>query len=364
MLRRNRWTTLGLMGLFALVGACESTTDPGDQVFDADEAVEDYEAMDAVLQSQAWDDFRAASAQFSFGDGGSADLPAALAQTLDGLDNVRGGQGEELARGVMASLGELPTYGEAVISEAHRGVTFVWDSEFMEYVASELEGAPTNGVRFILYELDGEDQPIVENEIGRADLLDEGDLVDEVVLRLTATANDVNFLDYRVEMSNPEAGSFGLDIDGFLRNETDQLDFDIAVSESTTEVAEILDITFDASIDSRDFSIAMALNETHTEAGKTVDVSLTVTHGRHVLAVVGGESEGILDATISLNGEPFATMTGDPENPTFNSADGDGFTAGELEMLGRVGEVAEDVFAFFGELVEPAIHIILLGLVL
>ena len=362
MISRNRWMMFSLTGLLA-VAACDDTTGPETE-FDASVAVEDYQAMSDVLDSPDWDAFRAAAAGFSYGEAQSQDVPAALAQTIDGLENLRNARGEDLARGIIAGWGDLPTAAQAVISETHRGVTFEYNPETEDYFAGERTGAPLNGVRFILYEMDELENPIVENEIGWVDLLDEGDEVEAIVLRLSATANSVNFLDYRVELSNPEPGAGALAIDGFLRNDEDQLDFDIDVMASQSQEEGEVDITFNASIDSRDFQIALALDGVNDETGESAALSLTVTHGPHSIAVNGTVVEGVLDATIALNGEDWVTMTGNPENPTFNSVSGEGLTAEELNMLGEVGSVAERVFEFFGELMEPAWHIVWLGLVL
>lgn len=362
MKSRNRWMMLSLMGVFALA-ACDDTTGPN-AAFDASVAAEDYQAMSDVVDSPDWDAFRTAAAGFSYGGSQSQDVPAALAQTIEGLEGLRNARGEDMARAVIAGWGDLPTSAQAVISETHRGVTFEYSAETQDYYAGERAGAPLNGVRFILYEMDEFDNPIIENEIGWVDLLDEGDNVEPIILRLSATANSVNFLDYRVELSNPETGSGALAIDGFLANDQDQLDFDIDVVASQSQEQGEVDITFNASIDSRDFQIALALEGVNDETGESGALSLTVTHGPHSIAVNGTVVTGVLDATIALNGEDWVTMTGDPENPTFNSVSGEGLTAEELVMLGEVGDVAERVFEFFGELMEPAMHIIWLGLVL
>lgn len=360
---RNRWTMLGLLGALAFGVACDDTTGPNEE-FSADAAAEDYEAMNEVTNSEEWEDFRTSSSHFEYGDGESADVPAALAQTLESLGSLRGGDGEAVARALVENFGDLPTSNQAIISEVHLGVTFEWSVEIGRYVPSLLDGAPSNGVRFVLYDLDEEDEPIVESEIGYVDLIDEGADVSPIILRLSATANGVNFVDYRVEWDNPEAGSGGLAIDGFLRNETDQLDFSITVANSQSQSSESIDITFDASMDSRDFEIGMELSGVDGSSGNSAGLTLSVEHGPHSVVVSGTVTEEVLDGTISLNGELWATMTGDPDNPDFNSADGDGFTAEELNMLGEIGAMAERVFAFFGELVEPAMHIIFLGLIL
>ena len=362
-MRSNKLMILGLMGLFAFVGACDDSTGPGNQTFSPELASEDYEAMNSVVNSAAWEEFRAASSGFTFG--GGSQVPGVVNQMVEGgVADLRSGKGEELARAVIDNIGDWDISPQAIISETHRGVTFEWDDIVMDYVATERTGAPATGVRFILYEMDG-DVPVVTNEIGWVDLIDEGDDIVPIALRLSATANDLNFLDYRVELENPEGpGSGAVRVDGFLRNDIDQLDFDIDVVASAQQGSETIDISFNASIDSRDFDITLTMDGVNDATGETGMVSLTVTHGPHSLAVNATVTEGVMDGTISLNGELFATMTGDPDNPSFNSADGDGLTAQELEMLGHVGQTAERVFEFFGELLEPAMHIVLIGVIL
>lgn len=359
----NKLMTWGLLGMFAFIGACGDSTGP-DQPFSADDAADDYAAMDAIVNTAAWDDFRTSSQQFSFGDGSS--VPAAFAQVVEGgLEGLRSGDGERAARDIVNSIGDLDISGQSIISEDHRGVTFIYDEVVEDYVASELAGAPVTGVRFILYELDGSEVPIVANEIGFVDLIDEGDDIEPIALRLSATANDINFLDYRVELEHPDGpGSGSVMVDGFLRNDVDQLDFSIDVVSSATPGVETLDITFDAAIGSRDFAIAMTMAGVDDETGENASVTMTVTHGIHSIAVVADVEQGVMDGTITLNGDLFATMTGDPDDPTFTSASGTGLTAAEIAMLIRVGTVTEQVFTLFGELLEPAMHIVFIGLVL
>ena len=60
----------------------------------------------------------------------------------------------------------------------------------------------------------------------------------------------------------------------------------------------------------------------------------------------------------------FATVSGDPDNPTFLGASGEELTLSEVAVLLRVVAVVADVFQMFEDLVEPVGHLVVLGVIL
>ncbi|MBI3082064.1 MAG: hypothetical protein HYY94_03975, partial [Gemmatimonadetes bacterium] len=80
------------------------------------------------------------------------------------------------------------------------GATFVYDPAQQKYVASDRTGAPSNGVRFILYAVPLAAQP---SEIGHVDLLDQS-----TALRVQAflTGNTSPALDYTASASVQGSG--------------------------------------------------------------------------------------------------------------------------------------------------------------
>ena len=181
--------------------------------------------------------------------------------------------------------------------------------------------------------------------------------------RLSVTENGVNFLDYRVQVTG-ELGTGEVAIDGFVQDEENRLDFDIDVEGSRTFGEETIDISFDAEITDRDFAISATVEGVNDETGESGAIGITARHGAESLSLQFAGDEDTVEGDIQLNGELFATVSGDSDNPTFNGASGEGLTAEEIAVLGEVMKVAESIFSLFEDLMEPAAHIILLGIVL
>ena len=361
-MNKHSLKSLGLVTLMAFSAACsdDGTSPEVDlEAFDAEAALADYEALDGVVNSSSWEGFQALGTKFSFGSIGSG-APAAVAAVLDGLGHD---SRANFTQTLMANLGDLGIYGAPVISPVHRGITFEWDPVTEDYVASERSGAPDNGVRFVLYETDANDDPIPSQEIGHADLIDEGDTSEGIALRLSVTEGTNNFLDYRVQVVG-ELGTGEVMIDGFVQDDRNRLDFDIDVEGSRRFGSETVDISFDAQIADRDFQITANVEGVNDATGESGAILITARHGNESLRLDFSGTDTSVDGTIDLNGSLFATVSGDPDNPTFTGASGDGLTAQEILVLHEVVKVAEDIFELFEDLMEPAAHIILLGIVL
>jgi len=170
-MRNRRTSTVGLMAVALLLGACDDATgpDPAD-TFDAEAALQDYRALEQILATDAFLGFRSLEGRTPFGGSASMGVVAALAGddprafAFDLLDRVR-------VSATPAGLERAP-----LISDRTRGSTFIYDPSTDDYTLDpDRDGAPTTGVRFVLYEVDGRGTPIVEREIGYADLIDEGD---------------------------------------------------------------------------------------------------------------------------------------------------------------------------------------------
>jgi len=69
--------------------------------------------------------------------------------------------------------------------------------------------------------------------------------------------------------------------------------------------------------------------------------------------------DGILDGTIFVNGEAFATVTGPEDDPVIADPEGGPLTVSELRVLRR-----EDVFDFLEDILDPVDELVLLGFIL
>jgi hypothetical protein len=344
----NRRSSYLLLLLLAVLAAgCESTAPNIEAMLDTDAAIADYDAVDSVLASPDWEAFRALSGRtpFSGSPAGAVELSHRLA-------------------GVAAASG-APA-GAPIISNTHRGATFVYDPEADEYVVDpEREGAPATGVRFVLYEVDDAGIPIREEEMGHADLVDEGDeSAEDVALRLTVVAEGSTVLDYATTVDIGLVRG-EITVSGFLADRDGvRLDFDIEARGEQAASGNTLDIGFEIGVASRGFSISGTVSGVESGGEGEGVVELAVTHRRHTIDVDMTGTAGVLDGAIYLDRELFATVSGDAEDPTIVSADGDPLTLAQALVLHRVVDSLEEVFDLLEDLVDPVDELVLVGLVL
>lgn len=362
ILRRSRF--LLVLPLALLAAACGESTAP-DLALDTDAALADYDAVESLLASSDWQAFQVLGGRTPF-SGSAAGVEAVAA--LGAVSGPGGARAfaTELSSSLAGAAATAPARAP-IISEAHRGVTFVYDPETDEYVVDpEREGAPATGVRFVLYEVDFAGIPILEEEIGHADLVDEGDgSTEDVALRLTVVTHEHTVLDHRTTL---EIGlAWGeITVSGFLEDRPGgaRLDFAVEARGEHETSGGTLDIAFELGIEARGFSIIGSVSGAEEGGTGEGDVTLAVTHRRHTLDVDMTGAAGELDGAIYLDGELFATVTGNAGNPTITSADGDPLTSAEALILYRVVDLVEDVFDLLEDLVDPVDELVLMGLIL
>jgi hypothetical protein len=316
--------------------------------FDAEAALEDYAAMDSVLASSGMAGFRALGATSSL-DTFGPEIGIALA-----LVDMRSPQGSEGSRAYVRRIAAAAAALEPgaarspVISPFSRGKTFVYNPALGRYAPDpDRTDAPTNGVRFLLYAPGQGGIPDVDRVIGHADLIDEGDgSPEDLALRLVVVEEERTVLDYRT------TGKY------------DQLDFDLDVQGKDDGGLSTVAITFDMWMDTRDFHISGSVNGLEEGPDGSGDVDITVSHGDESLRVDVTGSDTSLDGTFYLNGGVFATVSGDPDAPSFVGADGEPLTAPEVIVLLRIVDIVEDVFDLFEDLIDPIDELVLLAIIL
>jgi hypothetical protein len=243
--------------------------------------------------------------------------------------------------------------GIPVIPPPLLGTTFVYDPALGDYVPDhDRPGAPANGVRFILYAVNPiTEEPIVGTEVGWADLLDESASVESgIALRLRVVSDGVTYLDYGI---TAEGGltSATLGVSGFLTDGTTRLDFDIDVAYRLQGGRELLDVDFVFDVPGRGFHVEGSARGVEGGSG---EVDMTIRFGPDRIALAAELSETTVDATVRVNGDLFATITGDREHPDIRGAGGRELTQRELEVLGRILWLVEQQFELLGCLLAPA----------
>ncbi len=364
-MRHKRYGRLATLAIVGLLAACETGFEPEAEVtLDTQAALADYQAVEAVLQSTGWAGFQALGNRTPF---------AGSAAGVETVGSIRKVAGEEDARSFALGLARRltapatsPVASRApIISDLHRGKTFVYEPATDDYVVDpDRTGAPATGVRFIIYAVDGTGTPIAGEEIGYADLIDEGDnSARDIVLRLTVVENGTTVLDYRTSVdTNADRGT--LTVDGFLRGDGNRLDFSIEATGSESGGRSTLDVSFEMRVDARDFRITGSVRGIEEGSEGEGDIEVTVRHRDQSLRVDVRGDDHHIDGSVFLNGGLFATVSGDEDDPTFLGATGEPLTGLEYLVLWRVLDVIEDVFDFLEDLVDPVDDLILLGVVL
>ena len=322
----TRW---GAVALVAFAAACDNAAAPEtDEAFDARSAVDDYAALEGILSTADWQGLGVIAKA----------APAAAPARIGG------------ASGPAAA---------PIISDFSRGATFVYDAELGDWVKDpDRDGAPSNGVRFIVYE-EVAGVPDPSRERGFADLIDMGDnSVDDVVLRLQVTEEGTMTMDYGLQADETGGRGF-IRAQGFVRGDDGRLDFDVQLEGSEAGPNEIV---FDLAVDERDFTVRGNLvGSDHSDDG---EVHISAEHRVNSLdldfVALGGEVSGGVD----LDGNNFVRVSGTPDDPQFTRPDGSPLRPLEVLALLRVVDLAEDVFDLVEDLVDPVGDILALGLIL
>ena len=361
--RLSRLATIAALGMFAV--ACDSGTGPDiETALDTEAALADYEALGAALGSTEFAGFKALESRTPFG-GAPAAIDVVASMSAPNAEDGGRAFALNLARRIQAAEATPGPSAAPIISDTHRGVTLVYDPATDDYAADpERTGAPETGVRFITYEVDGTGTPIVEQETGYADLIDEGDgSAEDIVLHLTVVQNETTVLDYRTTLDE-NANRGALTVHGFLQGDGVRLDFHIEAVGTETETQTTLDVAFELRVDARDFSITGNVGGIEEGTEGEGEIDLTVRHRAHSIRVDMDGSDGILEGTFFLNGDIFATVSGPADEPTIVGQDGEPLTIGETLVLHRIVDTIEDVFDFLEDLIDPIDDLVILGILL
>lgn len=224
------------------------------------------------------------------------------------------------------------------------GTTFVYDPTSSQYIPSDppLDGAPANGVRFILY-----DGLTTLNEVGYFDLIDASnfdinpatiDVTFKVFITEASTTKPV--VNYRVTGTATDTGGT-LIVTGFLSDGVGQLDFDFDVTGSD---ATGYDAGFGLS--AGDISVTLDIGET---PNGSQELKAAISDGTdEIRFVINIDPSGnILGGSgIFFNNVLVATFAGNiqQDNVTLVNAQGDPLTQQELVALANIFVSLEEAF--------------------
>jgi hypothetical protein len=252
-----------------------------------------------------------------------------------------------LARLYSAGPGMRPVASRAAILEEHLGVTFTRDPETLEYGPSDRTGAPSNGVRFVVYAVNPiSGQPITPlAEVGHADVVvTEGPTSASIGIELVS--GGVTYLDYTVGAAASQ-NAYSLSVTGFVSNGEDRVNFDL-----DTEIMETkITLDYSLSVPTRG-NFRLDFEEEVNATTMSSSLELRGPHG--TITIEGSRTTTAGSYEVEVNGDPFATIAvSQGEDPVVTGTDGEPLSEEELETLQAVFLIFLGGFDFFEDLLDP-----------
>ena len=264
----------------------------------------------------------------------------------------------------------------ALFPPAFVGKTFEWNFTTLQYDTTARAGAPSNGVRFILYaidELTGQPAgPAPGTEVGYLDLKDEGSASQPKVHVIVAGVGGAPvYVDYTVSLTSQSASQVKISTAGYITNGADSPDSlrfsgTITASGSTSSASVTEDVSFD--VNSHAIHVRNWERVTLTQSGQNLKVTLGLSfrfeHGGEVVTLEGNltaDNSGNVTGTFTskVDGGLYATcsVTGTQNSYTLSchGADADGLSADDNAALDALSGAAANVTTIFEGILTPAI---------
>ncbi|HET7240696.1 MAG TPA: hypothetical protein VFI77_06035 [Gemmatimonadales bacterium] len=344
----TRVLTLAALAALA-VGCSKDSNGPEDSPFDPAGTSSDLSAVNSSFDSPALLSFDAASDEISLTTGGAAALalqarPTAALATGGKASAMRyaGALAKALSRGPHPSL----AVAAAAIPPDLLGTTFVYDVSVQHYAASDLTGAPANGVRFLLYAVNPVTGVPTEplTEVGYVDVVTI-QTSSSASVNIVVVSDNKTYLDYSAKITANSSTSGTIGVSGYVTNGQDRVNFDL--DNHVTFGDNTMDLTLDyvLTVPTRGgFRIDLEADATTSDVTNNTTVNLDLTaQGQHgTVRITGSETNGTGTFQVKVNGALFATIDVTAgSQATVTGKDGQSLTADEQAAL-------EDVFSMFG----------------
>jgi len=244
------------------------------------------------------------------------------------------------------------------------GQTFVFDATTDSYVIDAARGgAPSDGVRFILYRLDPASRlpalPLAP--FGFVDLTDESDAV-STRLRVRAfdtAGGDLPLANYLID------GAFGsvssgvivnLLTEGFIVDADGRFDFNLDETMETDDARGVTIATLDHRVISDEGTSTrlrvegdIANDGSHSDLGFLFDINGSAGASEVDIRVVDGRQDGV----IRHRGQTEVLISGTVAQPDYQAPRGGGFFADEIAALDEILFGIDDVLIMADELFRP-----------
>ncbi|HET6578397.1 MAG TPA: hypothetical protein VFG66_08745 [Gemmatimonadales bacterium] len=335
------------------LGLAACGKDNGPSEFDPQGTTADVaEAQDAFVSAQA-SSFAAIGADISTVLNGAPVVASSAALARPGPSAASARYARQLVR-LLPGAGPRIQASVSAIPSGALGATFVWDEETDAYAASDLSGAPSNGIRFLLYAIDPVTlrpvEPVVE--VGYVDITDESTAA-TAGFRVKVVDGSVVYLDYGVSATGTESSGI-ITVSGFASNGNARANFTLKNTISQNSGGLLLSLDYRLSVPSRKTSLdwtATFANISDSEVAVTLDFVIAGPNGSVRLVGTYGANGGTF--TVKVNGDLFATVSLEGSSAVITGANGASLTADEEETLRTILEYYDHSLIAFTELVAP-----------
>ena len=346
--------------LLAFAAGCSSDSTAPDAPFDPAGTSADIAAVDESFQAPALEAYAAASPSISAVVGGS--IAAAVKASPSGAI-ARSSQSGSLAYATALARtytgrGLRPSFSTAAsIPAEYLGVTFEYDVNTDTYAASDLSGAPSNGVRFMLYAVNPVTNVPIEPlvELGHVDFT-ETQTQTSLTVRAVVVSGGVTYLDYTVAAA-VGTSAITIGVGGYATNGTDRVNFDLDHTLSDG-AGETIDLAYDylLTVPTRGgFRIDLEQSVTGFLGDApvvTLDLEARGDHG--TVRIHGSTTDAAGSFQVDVNGDLFATITVTGEAlPTLVGAGGQPLSQAEQDVLWAIWYIFAQGFDFFEDLTDP-----------
>lgn len=375
--RRSGW---GLVVAAAfLTAACKGSTGPQAQLSNPAQLSADLQTVGGVFTSPAFQSFGA----LRLATGSPVAVTTPVGALLSAAPIVPPRTATQRYANAPARLQALRTAAGAlsgginasVIPPAVLGETFVWDVNTHQYVAdpSATPAAPANGVRIILYAVDPVTENVVEPPVatGYVDLIDlssgNTNSLQVIVNGGTPASPGTTYANYTVAgtVTGSPATAFSATAVGFVSDGTHTLTFNAAFS-ATNLTTDNPDAQIDVTWSLDNPVVIVDLHETLATPDAndlTITIHLSVTHGAEMVSVDGtivvvvSPQTVTANLAISVNGVPYAVITGTNAGIQVRHADGSALSTEELQALSNLFNLPAQLEIVIENLFNPCEHL-------
>lgn len=344
-----------------LAAACVALNACGDSgpetPFNPTGTTEDVGAVQDAFSSDAFASFSSFSIYFDAALG-AAPLVSGSASALNFRRATNAGElraaAARNARRVAALMqgrvhGSLSASTAAIPSEV-AGKTFEYNGT--EYVPTDRTGAPSNGVRFIIYAVNPVTlEPVTPlNEVGYVQLTDLSGITTQAA-RVVVVSNTITYLDYTVTATATTTGG-RITVVGYVTDGQHRANVNLR---ATVNQDAGLTLLYSVDVPQRDVSIDLTMTTSGLDPEtSTVALNLGMSGPNGTVSMSGQFTGDGGTITVRVNGDVFASVTASgTAEPIVTGADGQPLTAEEEGAFQNIFALTGDAFITFDVMLLP-----------